>query len=474
MSDGRSALFGVGNVAVGAARGWVLVVFFVGVVAVTGGASRYDAVQIVTLRPLAALLLIPALYCLTAERLMSERTLICLFAAFSFVVAVHLLPLPPAVWQALPGRSGVAELGAALDVDSVWRPITLAPMRTWNALGSLIVPAAALILALAFTSSCEALLRIIAGLGIISAVLGLLQTVSGGAGIFYFYEVTNVGRTVGILANENHAGILAASSMLVVAYLGVRARSRREAVWLRIGYPAAFFLIFFTSLVGASRAGFAACFAAVLVGVAMVAVAPASRARRKPARGFQGWFVRHPRMILVFPVALAIFAVASFLSLDRAPAFSDIVGKDSFADLRWSLWPVLAEMLSVDFIFGAGLGSFEQVYHIFEPSELLMSVYVNQAHNDWAQIVIEGGGVAGLLLILLIVWVAIKIMPFYKLKRSVPFVFWFSVLALIALASVIDYPLRTPLFQSVLVFLLIALSRDSRDETATSAKRSGG
>ena len=125
-------------------------------------------------------------------------------------------------------------------------------------------------------------------------------------------------------------------------------------------------------------------------------------------------------------------------------------------------------MLEGQWALGVGFGSFEQVYHIYEPSELLMPSYVNQAHNDWAQFTIEGGVLAGLLLTGLLVWMvrAIGTMLLHRTRR-VDAIFWMSIFAIVAAASLVDYPLRTPLFQLVTVWLLLALSRDARDMNAT-------
>ena len=121
-------------------------------------------------------------------------------------------------------------------------------------------------------------------------------------------------------------------------------------------------------------------------------------------------------------------------------------------------------MLENHWVLGTGFGSFEQVFHVYEPSALLFPSYVNQAHIDWAQFIIEGGALAGILLIGLLAWLVkrVAIMASQQALR-VDAVFWMSLLVLIAMASAIDYPLRTPLFQVVTVWLLVALSRDARD-----------
>ncbi|MBO6526338.1 O-antigen ligase family protein [Erythrobacter sp.] len=449
-------------------KSWMILAFFAVIVALAGGASRFDAIQIVPLRSLSAFFLVSSLFYLTRQGLRAERTLIILFTCLTLLVLLQLVPLPPALWQDLPGRTEIAQMDAALGFEAFWRPLSLAPMRSWNVLGSLVVPAAGLLLAIASGVSSLTLLRIIAGLGVLNALLGLLQIVSGESGIFYFYEITNRGSSVGFFANENHAAVFAACSMLVLALLNSKIRESRRAQWERLIYPGAFFLIFFVSLAGNSRAGFVAAVGAVLASSAMLALTQRTRRGLPSANVTRRWFDEHPRLVLAVPLVIVLLTVAAFLALDRTPAARDILARDSFEDLRWSLWPVIVEMLEHHWVLGAGFGSFEQVYHIYEPSSLLLPRYVNQAHNDWAQFIIEGGVLACLLLIGLLIWMASAIgtMSLHRTRR-VDAIFWMTIFAIIAAASIVDYPLRTPLFQVITIWLLVALSKDARDMKAT-------
>jgi len=454
----------VGEMREGLNRGWIILALLAAMVAFTGGASRFDAVQIVPLRSLSAFFLVLSLFLLTKEKLKAEYALVTLFACFALIVMLQLVPLPARIWQSLLGRTGIPELDVALGLEGIWRPLTLTPMRNWNVLGSLVVPAASLLLAMAVRASSLTLLRIVAGLGILNALFGLLQIVTGRSSVFYFYEVTSRGGVVGVFANENHAAVFAACSMLVVTLLGLRVRKDRSAVWERFIYPAAFFLILLVVLTGGSRAGFVAVIGATLVSMTMLALSPRPRRGLRAERSMGRWFDQHPRLILAIPVILVSLTAAAFLALDRTPAFRDILVRDSLEDLRWSLWPVIGEMLVGHWALGTGFGSFEQVYHIYEPSALLMPYYVNQAHNDWAQFIIEGGVPAGLLLTGIIVWMvkAIGTMLFHRTRRA-DAIFWMSIFVIVATASLVDYPLRTPLFQLVAIWLLLALSRDARD-----------
>ncbi|WP_417819063.1 O-antigen ligase family protein [Tritonibacter scottomollicae] len=441
----------------------VLLLVFALVVAFMGGSSRYDAIQIVPLRALSVLFLIWALYRIDLGAVRAQATLIVTFVAFAALTAVQLVPLPPGVWSALPGRDVIHQLDSALG-EEVWRPLTFTPARTWNALASLVVPAAALALAVSSRVSTLLLLRAFAGLGVLNAIFGLAQISGFAPGVLYFYEVTNAGAPVGLFANENHAAIFAACSLLVVANLFIRAREESSSALERLIYSFSFCLILLTCLVGESRAGLVASFAAVVASIAMLSLAPQRASSIRGRSAFWRWFDERPRLVLVFPVLIISLTAGAFLILERTPAFQEIFAEDSIADLRWALLPVLREMAEMHWLVGTGLGSFEQVYHVFERPDLLMPRYVNQAHNDWAQVIIEGGIVVALLIITLGVSVARSVVGISRSRwGGAHALFWISIFSLVGVASMVDYPLRTPLFQTLMVWLLVALSKDMCD-----------
>ncbi|MBX7531758.1 O-antigen ligase family protein [Qipengyuania sp. 1XM1-15A] len=451
-----------------ASKAWIFLGAFALLVVFTGGASRFDAIQIVPLRSLSCLMLIPAIYYFSLKEMRREWVLLALLGALALLTAVQLVPLPPSIWRALPGREVIVGLDEALGMEDVWRPLTMTPMRTWNALGALVVPVAGLLLAISLAASARVLLHVVAGLGVLNALLGLMQVASGRFSPLYLYEVTNRGGVVGIFANENHSGIFAACCMLVVAHLGIRSWTDRGHKWMRLIYPAAFVLILLAALVGGSRAGFAAALGAVFVSFGMFALAPSFGKGRSAGDPIRAWMDRHPAVTIVLPLIAVLMTVFSFVALGRSSAFVDLLARDSFADLRWELWPVLADMLSTFWLVGSGFGSFEQVYRVYEPAELLMPRYVNQAHNDWLQLLIEGGILSGALLVATLLWVAKSIWKLARVNSGrATALFWFGLFAIIGGASLVDYPLRTPLFQIVCVWLLLALSRDYRGHKAT-------
>ena len=59
---------------------------------------------------------------------------------------LHLIPLPPALWQSLAGRQDLVTVEKLVGLTNIWRPLTLAPMNGWHALLSLVAPLAVILL----------------------------------------------------------------------------------------------------------------------------------------------------------------------------------------------------------------------------------------------------------------------------------------------------------------------------------------
>ena len=439
---------------------WVWLGLFAFVAAFLGGSSRPDIGQITPLRPLAALFLIPALYYIRLTDLRQAKALVALFALFAIWMLLQLIPVPAAIWHVLPGRDAVVNLDQLLGIEETWRPISMVPSRGWNALASLIVPLTALLLALSMRANARMLLLLVAVLGLADAALGLLQVIGGRNSFLYFYAITNRGSPVGILANENHSAVFSAIALLVIAYLGVTSREVKERLWLRLAYTPSFAIVLLAIVVSGSRAGIAMGSIALVVVCAMAWISMAASSQDRKAGKVRIWLASHPKLLLAVFVAAIAALLAAFIGLDRASGFNDVFNQNAFEDLRWSLLPVLRQMAATYWGLGIGFGSFEEAYHIFEPTSLLLPLYVNQAHNDWLQLVIEGGLPAVLLLAIALVWVAVSLIrkmaaPRRDLSQILMFAFAF---AIIAGASLVDYPLRAPVFQAVSVWLLLSLA----------------
>ena len=121
---------------------------------------------------------------------------------------LQLIPLPPELWNALPGRHFVAEILTTAQAPMSWRPISLIPSETWRALLSLL-PAVAIFLAtLCLGNDAQRrLLLVVLAIGVASALLGMLQVLGGASGP-YLFTVASFGTADGFFANANHLAAL--------------------------------------------------------------------------------------------------------------------------------------------------------------------------------------------------------------------------------------------------------------------------
>lgn len=445
---------------------WLLLGAFALLLAFTGGTSVATVLHNALLRPIAGLALVAALYWWPAREAHGGRMLLAFVSGWTLWTFLQLVPLPGWAWQNLPDRNLVAELDALLGLEDQWRPVSLVPTRGWNALAGMVVPLAALLLAITLRVRAMVLLNLILAIALIDASFNMLQLLSGGQDTFYLYR-PHPGQTDGVFSNENHSGIFSALSLLVAVRLLLSPKPPQQT-WSNIGYGAAYLFLLLAVLAGGSRAGLVAGLVAVLSSGVMFALAmrPAARPASAPvaARGaIATRLALLGRWPLLIGAALVFAALVSlFLWLERSPSFDGVLTRNAFEDLRWDLAPVLWEMVQANWLFGIGFGAFEEYYHIYEPTELLLPEFINQAHNDWTQLVLEGGLPAVVLLIGLGVWAVGKVKGLLAKGRSAwpSVVFWLALACLIAAASLVDYPLRTAIFQVSIVWLLFTLDQD--------------
>ncbi len=149
---------------------------------------------------------------------------------------------------------------------------------------------------------------------------------------------------------------------------------------------------------------------------------------------------------------------------DRLAGLTRLVEQDPLGEQRTQLLPYFWQMLKDYMPWGAGFGAFEQAYRTIEPAELLGPRYLNQAHNDWIQFFIEGGAAAA---VIFAAFVALALRAVFRLLRSSGIgaparrqtLLALLLLALFAVGSLVDYPLRTPLAMIFAVYCLAMVLR---------------
>jgi len=447
---------------------WVML-SFIAFVFLLGGGSRSDVVSLPWLRGGALLFAFWAASQMKQADWHRIRVPLVLLLGLIAWMGLQLVPLPPGIWHSLPGREVIVEIDHLLNQPDLWRPLSLAPSQTLNALLAMTVPLAGLLLAASVPSDeyFDVMLGLVA-VACVSALLGLVQIISGATSPAYLYRITNQGDMVGLFANRNHHAVfLACVTLLVAALLRDEFMRKRKRVALVGGLLFAGVLLTSMTVFIGSRAGFASGVVAFAIGYVMIVRAwrsePSGRSVSREGTG--GKRLPSPaRRVLLFapPILLLSFFGAALWLTDRTTALSRLTEKDVADDLRVQAWSTVQAMIDTYWVWGGGFGSFQGLYRVFEPDALLQQAYFNHAHNDWAELLITGGLPFALVALATLLWFGLafvrggtsNLVKGHRGDVRLPIL---VIVLILGGASLVDYPLRVPSLQVMAIALILFL-----------------
>lgn len=433
---------------------FLLFASFIIVVALMGGGARSDITSLLFLRPFAVVIV--AYGALTMSRVAFEAasTPLYLLLGAMAIAALQLVPLPEFAWTSLAGRAAFMQIYAEFGMPAGWHALSLYPSYSWNSLFAMFVPLAAiLLLAKVDGAGRSAVLTLFIGLAVASATLGILQLLGPSRNPFYLYRITNFGDPVGLFANRNHQAVfLACAFPIMAAYVGLPRAQNDRAGTLRAMVCAGIGIFLLASIVATgSRSGTLVAVISIMASFLLV----------PRARWGMVTFGRKVRMssrsIAVSGVAVTAFLLLMFSArLTSLQRFVDLGGQD---EVRIAAFITNFGIARDFFPWGAGMGTFPEIFAIYEPADFLDPQYLNHAHNDWIEIVIEGGLPAAILLgaaIFLIGRRAVSTLrkPLTGSSGGIMARLGLVLIVLLAIASMFDYPLRTP---TISVLFMVAL-----------------
>ncbi|MBB3359954.1 MULTISPECIES: O-antigen ligase family protein [unclassified Novosphingobium] len=352
---------------------------------------------------------------------------LALVAAYWLLLAGQVAPLPHDLWASLPGHHLAAEVATTAGVDP-WRSWSLAPGRSLQNLLDVLAPLAALLLlATASTRHRIVVLRLLVAVALCNALLGIAQFGAGADAAPIIFQTTHRGVAVGLFVNRNHTAVFLMVGMLLSVLPGVvRLAGRDEGGAVQAVRAVIVSVLALSVLATLSRSG------VFLLPVALVAAALLARPRRLRLH----WMI----------IAGLGCVIAMALIVQTAPV-QELAARYASAadDARFDYWRNTWLAVRDSFPLGTGFGSFQKVYQTFEPLNQLSPATVNKAHNDFLQLLLEGG-VAGLALLAM----AVGLIGFQvvlarrragdRFERRLPVAVAVS-LGIIAGASSVDYPL---------------------------------
>jgi O-antigen ligase len=377
------------------------------------------------------------------------RRLLVLLGLALALAALHLIPLPPAIWTSFAGRESVAQGYRMLGEPLPWLPLSLAPYRTWGSVLWLL-PAIATLLGMlrlgGFRSSWIA--WVLCGVTIVSVTLGAVQIAGGQDSPFYFYQITNWGKAVGFFANSNHMGMLMVATVPFLAALffdaKAKGRSINRASGLAVMLAGALAVIAVGIAINASLAGMGLIIP--VAGISMFALG--SRNRKRIAFG---------------AIAGAVLLVAAVVLVFTAPVGGDLTSASaSDTGSRYFFLTTTMKAVADFFPWGTGLGTFVDVYPMYEDPAGVTRLFANHAHDDYVELLLETGVPGVLLVLVFLLWFGARTVAVWRAEQPDYFARAATVAGGALLAhSFVDYPLRTAAL-SALFAVCCALMAEAR------------
>ncbi len=306
----------------------------------------------------------------------------CLVTSPLWLGVLHLMPLPPSLWAALPGRETYLGVLDGLGLDSqAWRPLSLTPDATWASVLAGIPVLACLWLGLAAGQrQLHWLLRLWLLGALLQALLGLAQL-----GPFpMLHAGSHFKGVIGTFANSNHLASLLAMCLPLIVWQWRRSLDGQglgdASGWL---WAVAGFVLLLAVLAGQSRAGLGS---ALLATAGAVLLMPGGALRRWKLR----W--RVGALALALLVGLATVGTEGLRRFQGQALESD-------ASMRQQNFMATARATAEFWPAGSGMGSFAGVFPRFQPA-VAEGGFVEHAHSDYVQLLMEAGLPAALLMAL--------------------------------------------------------------------------
>ena len=403
-----------------------------------GGAGISYPLITALIEALALLLLAYAAWTRGAARLLAPgATANMLLLAILLLPLLQLVPLPWSSWLALPAHGLAASILDLAGLSGSARPASLDPHATLVAWLSLLPAATVFLLASRLPPAEQRrLVGIAIGAALLSALLGAVQKASGGVGPAILFPSDHSANGPGLFVDRNHQACFMLMAMPLAAGVARSGAARAQS-------PVRLIALGLVVVLGAATVATTSRMGILLLPLAALAAV---------------LILFPPRMTMVrMALPLAGLALAAWGAL-QSSGVRAVLDRFAAHDVRFDYWADTWIGIRQAWPIGTGFGSFQDVYPSLENLDIVGTAIVYNAHNDFLQLLLEGG-LAALLLMLgflvLIVILAIRVWrtplpPGVGAMKAAAF----AAILLLLLSSISEYPLR--MFSILILFALLS------------------
>jgi O-antigen ligase len=413
----------------------IFAALFLALCLMLGGASGPGAGAVANgvLQSMAVLLILFCLWTRGSAYPAETKPLLWIVALFVAAVLLHLVPLPPGWWQQLPGRGAVARGYDLLGMEEPALPLSLTPQNSLDSLMWILPPVAMFLLVLqSSVRERQRLAWVMLGVAVISIGLGTAQLLGGPGSSLRFYAFTNQESPVGFFANVNNQAMLLLCALAFAGHLAARAARKEEVARQRGGkllsVGVGLFMVVGVGIAG-SLAGYGLLLPAAFAAYLIYRRATFGPMSTRWLGGMALLFILFLGMALMGPINQQALAG----KFGDEPTSRKLIAQNTVEAIR-DYFPA-----------GSGLGSFVDVYRQYENPSVIGSEYVNHAHNDYLELVLELGVVGVVVIALFLSWIGTRVYRVWTsdfegggLARAGT-----VVAGVLIMHSLVEFPLRT-------------------------------
>lgn len=357
---------------------------------------------------------------------------ICFACIFLLLAFFQTIPLPYDFWINLPQRDIVESIANVLQ-ENISSSISFNPSRTLMVATPIAI---ALVVILTVKQEMRGVhkyvkLFFLPAFAIFSAILGISQLFNA---TLLPYEYFSPNAPIGVFSNTNHQAtlMLMAFPFLAVGawYENNKGHKSHDPKIPKLALLTIAIILFSVLIRANSLAGYL-LFLPVF-GTSLLIMFGNRRLVRINS--------------VTIGVTLAIILLLVFMADTSQITYQSYQSYQSSVIPRSEVNMVMFQIISEHRIFGTGLGSFEEVYRMFEDGTKVTNIYYNHAHNDYLEWIMETGIIGGLLLVTFFTWLIYLIYKIWSAELSFNIALGRAAsisLLVVAAHSCVDYPIRT-------------------------------